>query len=80
MPYIAYNPNGVDIVWDYVRNHWENITQIIDINDRTLGRMIPNMTKRFSTAAKLKEVAYKRILVVTSLKYLFFSDSWKTSS
>uniref|UniRef100_A0A1L8DPI2 Aminopeptidase n=1 Tax=Nyssomyia neivai TaxID=330878 RepID=A0A1L8DPI2_9DIPT len=56
MQYIAYNPLGIDIVWDYVRNHWDNITQIIDVNDRTLGRMIPNITKRFSTAAKLQEL------------------------
>uniref|UniRef100_A0A1B0CJN9 glutamyl aminopeptidase n=1 Tax=Lutzomyia longipalpis TaxID=7200 RepID=A0A1B0CJN9_LUTLO len=56
MQYIAYNQYGESIVWDYVRNHWENITDIIDINNRNLGRMIPNITKRFSTQAKLNEL------------------------
>uniref|UniRef100_A0A1B0GMW6 Aminopeptidase n=1 Tax=Phlebotomus papatasi TaxID=29031 RepID=A0A1B0GMW6_PHLPP len=56
MQYIAYNRNGEQLVWKYVRENWEAITQIIDVNDRTLGRMIPNITKRFKTEAQLKEL------------------------
>ncbi|XP_059611048.1 uncharacterized protein LOC132257980 [Phlebotomus argentipes] len=57
MQYIANNKVGESIVWEYVKNNWETITtEISDINDRTLGRMIPNITKRFNTAAQLQEL------------------------
>ncbi|GAB0087435.1 hypothetical protein DMENIID0001_017360 [Sergentomyia squamirostris] len=56
MQYISNNPNGEDIVWDYVRNNWDAITDYIDINDRTLGRMIPYITARFHSQERLKQL------------------------
>lgn len=56
MQNIAANPIGESIVWDYVRENWENMVARFGLNERYLGRMIPSICGRFSTKTKLDEV------------------------
>uniref|UniRef100_A0A1A9WMJ2 ERAP1-like C-terminal domain-containing protein n=1 Tax=Glossina brevipalpis TaxID=37001 RepID=A0A1A9WMJ2_9MUSC len=42
LQYIASNPIGESIVWDYVREHWPDIVKRFGLNERTLGNMIPS--------------------------------------
>jgi len=53
---IADNPIGEPIVWDYVRENWKTLTDRFGLNERYLGRVIPSIVGRFSTATKLIEV------------------------
>ncbi|KAH8273103.1 hypothetical protein KR018_001059 [Drosophila ironensis] len=54
--YISTNPVGQNLVWDYVRENWEQLVERFGINERTLGRLIPTITARFSTQTKLEEM------------------------
>lgn len=54
--YISQNPVGQNLVWDYVRENWEQLVERFGINERTLGRLIPTITARFSTQTKLEEM------------------------
>ncbi|XP_017104425.2 glutamyl aminopeptidase isoform X1 [Drosophila bipectinata] len=54
--YISQNPVGQSLVWDYVRENWEQLVERFGINERTLGRLIPTITARFSTQTKLEEM------------------------
>ncbi|KAH8243515.1 hypothetical protein KR032_008161 [Drosophila birchii] len=54
--YISINPVGQSLVWDYVRENWEQLVLRFGINERTLGRLIPTITARFSTQTKLEEM------------------------
>ncbi|XP_044317726.1 glutamyl aminopeptidase isoform X2 [Drosophila rhopaloa] len=54
--YISTNPVGQSLVWDYVRQNWEQLVERFGINERTLGRLIPTITARFSTQTKLEEM------------------------
>ncbi|XP_043654704.1 glutamyl aminopeptidase isoform X2 [Drosophila teissieri] len=54
--YISTNPVGQSLVWDYVRENWEKLVERFGINERTLGRLIPTITARFSTETKLEEM------------------------
>ncbi|XP_044317734.1 glutamyl aminopeptidase-like, partial [Drosophila rhopaloa] len=54
--YISINPVGQSLVWDYVRQNWEQLVERFGINERTLGRLIPTITARFSTQTKLEEM------------------------
>ncbi|KAI4459362.1 protease m1 zinc metalloprotease [Holotrichia oblita] len=56
MQYIADNPVGTSIVWDYVREHWQDLVNRFGLNERYLGRMIPAITKTFTTTARLEEM------------------------
>ncbi|KRT86161.1 Peptidase, partial [Oryctes borbonicus] len=56
LQYIAANPIGTSIVWDYVREHWEQLVDRFGLNERYLGRMIPSITKTFTTNTKLNEM------------------------
>lgn len=53
---ISGNRNGERLVWDYVRDHWEEISARFGLNERNLGRLIPTITARFTTQSKLKEM------------------------
>lgn len=53
---IASNRNGEDIVWEYVRENWQHFIDRFGLNERTLGRMIPSITGRFSTQTRLEEM------------------------
>ncbi len=56
MQNIAANPIGESIVWDYVRENWENMVNRFGLNERYLGRMIPSICGRFDTNTKLADV------------------------
>uniref|UniRef100_A0A1B0AGQ9 Aminopeptidase n=1 Tax=Glossina pallidipes TaxID=7398 RepID=A0A1B0AGQ9_GLOPL len=58
MQYIASNPVGESIVWDYVREHWPDLVGRFGLNERTLGNMIPSITGHFSTETKLEEMEH----------------------
>ncbi|XP_058986730.1 glutamyl aminopeptidase-like [Musca domestica] len=58
LQYIAANPIGEPIVWDYVRENWLNLVERFGLNERYLGSMIPSITSRFSTQTKLEEMQY----------------------
>lgn len=54
--YIASNPVGEPVVWEFVRENWPALTLRFGLNDRYLGRMIPAITERFTTETKLEEM------------------------
>ncbi|XP_039964988.1 uncharacterized protein LOC120777590 [Bactrocera tryoni] len=54
--YIAANPVGEPIVWDYVREHWPDLVDRFGLNERYLGSMIPSITARFDSQTKLEEM------------------------
>jgi len=53
---ISGNRNGEDLVWDYVRDHWEQLVDRFTLNERNLGRLIPTITSRFTTESRLNEM------------------------
>lgn len=53
---ISGNRNGEGLVWDYVRDNWQVISDRFGLNERNLGRMIPTITSRFTTTSKLNEM------------------------
>ena len=56
MSLIASNRIGEPIVWDYVREKWPVLVERFGLNERYLGRMIPQITRGFSSAVKLEEL------------------------
>lgn len=54
---LSGNPNARSIVWQWVQDNWERLVERYTINERTLGRVIPTITNRFSTQARLNEVS-----------------------
>lgn len=54
--YISGNKAGTDLVWDYVRDHWEYLVDRFTLNDRYLGSMIRTVTARFATQQRLTEM------------------------
>lgn len=58
LQYIAANTVGEPIVWEYVREHWEDMVKRFGLNERYLGNMIPSITARFSTETKYEEMTY----------------------
>ncbi|XP_030079658.1 glutamyl aminopeptidase isoform X2 [Drosophila hydei] len=56
MGYISANPVGQSLVWDYVRENWQELVERYGINERNLGRLIPTITARFATQTKLEEM------------------------
>lgn len=53
---IADNPVGESIVWEFVREHWQDLVDRFTLNERYMGRMIPAITARFATVTKLEEM------------------------
>ncbi|KAG5671182.1 hypothetical protein PVAND_001393 [Polypedilum vanderplanki] len=53
---VAGNRAGEMLVWDFVRMNWEKLVQKFTLNERNLGRMIPNVTNKFSSEIRLKEM------------------------
>lgn len=53
---IAGNRVGEALVWDYVREQWPQLAKRFGLNERNLGRLIPNITSRFSTTIRLQEM------------------------
>lgn len=67
---IAANRYGEDLVWNYVRENWDKLVERFTLNERTLGRMIPSITARFTTKTRLTEVF---ICNFFNSKYLFLN-------
>ncbi|XP_014611936.1 PREDICTED: glutamyl aminopeptidase-like [Polistes canadensis] len=53
---IALNPMGLDIVWDFFRNHWENLIEKFALNDHVVDAVIGATISLFKDEQKLKEV------------------------
>ncbi|XP_077286018.1 aminopeptidase A isoform X2 [Arctopsyche grandis] len=54
--YISSNPVGTSLVWDHVRENWPKLVEKFTLNSRTLGTMIPAITRSFATELKLQEM------------------------
>lgn len=54
--YIAANPVGESIVWDYVRENWQKLVDRFTLNERYLGRLIPTISSTFARQVKLDEM------------------------
>ncbi|XP_073818650.1 aminopeptidase A-like [Musca autumnalis] len=54
--YIAANPVGEPIVWEFIRENWSTLATRFGLNDRYLGRTIPAITERFTTETKYEEM------------------------
>lgn len=55
LAYVSQNPVGMSIVWDFVRDNWQYLVDRFTLNDRYLGRLIPTITKTFTSELKLRE-------------------------
>ncbi|XP_058060069.1 aminopeptidase A-like [Anopheles bellator] len=53
---IAANRHGEQAAWEHVRENWERLVDRFTIGERNLGRMIPSITGRFTTQARLMEL------------------------
>ena len=53
---MAWNPVGEPIVWDFVRNNWPKLVDRFTLNDRYMGKMIAEITKKFSSDRRLQEM------------------------
>ncbi|RZC34917.1 glutamyl aminopeptidase [Asbolus verrucosus] len=58
LQYIASNPIGTPLVWDYVRENWPQLVDRFTLNDRYLGRLIPSITSRFLANVKIDEMQH----------------------
>ena len=56
LTYMAWNPVGQSIVWDYVRENWPKLVDRFTLNDRYMGKMISDITKKFSSSTRLEEM------------------------
>lgn len=55
--YICANPKGVQLVWDFYRDEYDNyLLPRFSLNDRTFGRFISRMAGQFNTEERLKEM------------------------
>uniref|UniRef100_A0A182LS53 glutamyl aminopeptidase n=1 Tax=Anopheles culicifacies TaxID=139723 RepID=A0A182LS53_9DIPT len=54
--YIAANRHGEQAAWEHVRENWLRLVERFGIGERNLGRMIPSITGRFTTLARLTEL------------------------
>uniref|UniRef100_A0AAG5CP51 glutamyl aminopeptidase n=1 Tax=Anopheles atroparvus TaxID=41427 RepID=A0AAG5CP51_ANOAO len=54
--YIAANRHGEQPAWEHVRENWERLVARFTLGERNLGRMIPSVTGRFTTRARLTEL------------------------
>lgn len=54
--YIAANPVGEQVIWDYYREQWPHLVNRFGLKDGELGRLITTITARFSSHIKLNEV------------------------
>ncbi|XKL62256.1 hypothetical protein PGB90_002089 [Kerria lacca] len=50
------NPVANPIVWDFVRKEWEYLVKRYTLNDRYLGRIIPQIAGFFSTEMRLLQM------------------------
>lgn len=56
LTYIADNPVGNALVWDFTRANWEYMVNRFGLDSRSLGRLIPSITEFYSTELKLQQM------------------------
>ncbi|XP_052840444.1 glutamyl aminopeptidase [Drosophila gunungcola] len=54
--YIAANPVGEPVTWEFYREHWPQLSARFGLNNRNFGRLIAQITANFRSAVKLEEV------------------------
>jgi len=54
--YIAANPVGESVVWEFFREQWLQLIARFGLNNRNLGRLISQITANFASSVKLEEV------------------------
>ncbi|XP_063244276.1 glutamyl aminopeptidase-like isoform X1 [Bacillus rossius redtenbacheri] len=54
--FISNNPVGNPIVWEFIRSEWQYLVERFTLNDRYLGRMIPQVCGGFASQFKLQEM------------------------
>ncbi|KAK3089893.1 hypothetical protein FSP39_007417 [Pinctada imbricata] len=54
--YIARNPVGNSLAWDWVRTNYDYLVQRFTTYSRSFGRLVPNIISDFNTQFQLKEV------------------------
>ncbi|XP_011698185.1 PREDICTED: glutamyl aminopeptidase-like isoform X2 [Wasmannia auropunctata] len=53
---ISKNPDGTELVWDWVRENWEFLVNRYTLNNHYLGEIIPSITSSFATQTKMDEI------------------------
>ncbi|XP_039494016.1 glutamyl aminopeptidase [Drosophila santomea] len=56
--YIAANPVGEPVVWEFYREQWPQLTARFGLNNRNFGRLIAQITANFASSVKLEEVQH----------------------
>lgn len=56
LTYIARNPVGRGLVWDWIRDNWQYLVDRFTLYSRYLGRIIPSVVSDFNTEYQLEEV------------------------
>lgn len=56
LTYMSWNRVGEPIVWDFVRSKWPYLVDKFTLNDRLMGRMVSDITKKFASQQKLEEM------------------------
>lgn len=56
--YIAANPVGEPVVWEFYREQWPQLTTRFGLNNRNFGRLIAQITANFASSVKLEEVQH----------------------
>ncbi|XP_026839621.1 glutamyl aminopeptidase [Drosophila erecta] len=56
--YIAANPVGEPVVWEFYREQWPQLSARFGLNDRNFGRLIARITANFASSVKLEEVQH----------------------
>nr|XP_009860488.1 glutamyl aminopeptidase [Ciona intestinalis] len=54
--YISYSTTGNRMAWAWVQLNWEYMVARFGINDRNLGRLVPNIVSDYNTDVQLWEV------------------------
>lgn len=54
--YVATNPVGNSLAWDYVRSNWESLIERFTLNNRYLGRLPGQVVSKFVSRFKKGEV------------------------
>ncbi|XP_073949423.1 aminopeptidase A-like isoform X2 [Choristoneura fumiferana] len=56
LTYIAENPSGTALAWDFVRGRWPKLVSRYTLGDPLLASILPRITSSFSTELKLREM------------------------
>ncbi|XP_052129987.1 glutamyl aminopeptidase [Frankliniella occidentalis] len=56
LSYIAENPKGVQLVWDFYRIEYKYLLDRFSLNDRIFGRFIARIAAKFDTKERLDEL------------------------